>query len=235
MGRSAKYDTEKERQDARKEWKSQYAKSERYAICQLSRAQLMNEYRGKMLRSEQNRRAYKNRHEGPYKGSLRLPYVPTFVTALAALPLPRTSPLFRMHYHDEDDIAEDDTLVIWEHPPPYSDPRCVEQKNLEETSTQLHGRRMCLQLDLENSRLAHFNRLPREEFMAEIHGDLVDHLTQCKDLRKLLNQFEALSTDHIMGTHLLQWKARRVVDLVVDWKALKHDQFKFVTVYGDRW
>ena len=195
----------------------------------------MNEFRGKKLRSEQNRRAYKHRHEGPYKGSLRLPYIPTFVSALAALPLPRTSPLFRMHYHDEDDIAEDDALVIWEHSPPYSDSQCVEQRNLEETSTQLHGRRLRLQLELENSRLTRFNRLPLEEFMAEVHGDLVEHLTQCKNLKEHLKQFTALSTDHIMGTHLLQWKARRVIDLGVDWKALKQGNFKFLSVYGDRW
>jgi len=107
--------------------------------------------------------------------------------------------------------------------------------NIEETLVKLHGRRMRLQLELENARLPRFNRLPLEDFMAEVHTDLLHYLMQCRELKDTLKSLKAPGIDYTLGAHLLQWKARRVVSLVEDWKGLKQGNYKFLTVYSDRW
>ena len=74
-------------------------------------------------------------------------------------------------------------------------------------------------------------------FLQEIHAEITKWVQEWSELNKLLKTSNLLNVDLRMGKGLLEWKARRVMDLLVDWKAAKkgQDSNKFITLYTDRW
>jgi len=57
--------------------------------------------------------------------------------------------------------------------------------------------------------------------MEGVLRNLVETLAGMKGLKTILKEYKSSKIDFMMGLHLLCWKARRIVALVEDWKALK--------------
>jgi len=195
---------------------------------------LLTQHRAKALRSAQNRRAYERR-VGPEKPSLRLPIVPKWVQELAALPLPKSSHLFSIYFRSKDEISEDNDLTIWERLPPYPFKCGLLHYGVEDTSDALHGHRHRLQLEFENERLVQYKQLPTAAFMEGVFRNLLETLADAKELKTVVKRFKSSKIDFVMGSHLLQWKARRIISLVKDWKALKAGNDRFIIEYTEQW
>ena len=67
--------------------------------------------------------------------------------------------------------------------------------------------------------------------MQNLSATLVD----AKELKTVVKKFKSSKIDFAMGSHLLQWKAWRIIALVEDWKALKAGNDMFIIEYTKRW
>ncbi|KDR84202.1 hypothetical protein GALMADRAFT_133554 [Galerina marginata CBS 339.88] len=220
MGRHAKYLTADEHANAALKARQKYALTDR----------------AKAIRSAQNHRAYVKRTEAKQL-TLKLPKIPRSVRTAAALPLPRSSPLFQRVFNILDNLTDDADFAGWEHPPPYSVSPYLLEFGLEETIDALHARRLRMQCNDETARLERYKKSPLETFQTEIHTNVLKVLEEWQELGTLLKGCRSSQLDTTMGNHLLQWKARRLVALVEDWKALKQgkDGDKFLSLYLARW
>ena len=71
----------------------------------------------------------------------------------------------------------------------------------------------------------------------EIDLDIQQYLAAWKELKLLLQLRPKSPIDHTMGHLLFQWKARRIVDLLADWKVVKKGRSKgaFPCHFTNRW
>ncbi|KAF9521408.1 hypothetical protein CPB83DRAFT_887933 [Crepidotus variabilis] len=215
MGRTSKYATETERLAARKAQKAQYRATPR----------------AKELRSEQNRRAYERHH--PFKYTMRLPDTPKFVLKLAALPLPLDSTVFKAHLTRTEPFSSE--YAVWDNPPPYHVSPLLLSGGLDDTINALHGHRTRLQFETEKARIKSYHQEAHQEVWMEVHQSLFRLICESKTLKKSLRGFKPSALDHQMGCHLLQWKARCIVALTEDWKALSEDTVGIIMVHKKRW
>ena len=74
-------------------------------------------------------------------------------------------------------------------------------------------------------------------FLQEIHAEISKYILEWTTLNKLLKTTILAHVDSAMGRTLLEWKARRVMDLLGDWKAVKkgQDSDEFIILYSNRW
>ncbi len=237
MGRRAKYFTSEARAIACKERKAAYEKTELFVFYPVpnSHGLRLIHSRAKVLRSAQNCRAYECRR-GPVRLSLRFPTIPISISKFAVFPLPTDSIVFRSYRRSTEPIADDDELLHWDTFPPYplaSDR--IFQLRLKEICHALHGRRMRLHHELDLARVKYLTSDTHDDLYREVHRDLIHLLDQAIKLKGILQQFKLSEVDFTMGVHLLQWKARRILALSEDWKALKKGDSDYLRVHAERW
>ncbi|KAF8170967.1 hypothetical protein BJ912DRAFT_933030 [Pholiota molesta] len=222
MGRVSKYATVEERLKASQEQKQKYSQTER----------------AKLLRREQNKRAYQRRTENKSKLAPTWPAIPRALRQQAALPLPRQSHFFLLEYRTREEISDDDVLAKWDFYPPYHIPHgSIGGGGLDAIIDRVHGRRLREQYQYEACRLQRYEKSTDTQILQEIDRDIHTYLTSWEELKHILDGTNLSHVDRKMGEHQMQWKARRVVDLLEDWKAVKKGRvdYAFTCLYTARW
>ncbi len=87
---------------------------------------------------------------------------------------------------------------------------------LEVIVDRVHGRHLREQHQAEVQRLDRYRKGSDDDILREIDSDIHQYLVAWKDLKLALQLRPVSPIDHTMGHHLLQWKARRIVDLLAD-------------------
>lgn len=103
---------------------------------------------------------------------------------------------------------------------------------------RVHGRHLREQYHSEVRRLSRYREgSSDDELLTEISRDICQYLVAWKELNSQLQLRPKSPIDYTMGHHLLQWKARRITDLLVDWKMAKKGRSTgaFVTHFTNRW
>ncbi|KAF8170554.1 hypothetical protein BJ912DRAFT_933217 [Pholiota molesta] len=222
MGRVAKHTTAEECEHARKEKKKVYSQTKE----------------AKALRQEQNKRAYQKRTQEKSKLSPTWPSIPRALRDQAALPIPQKSHFFLLEYRSREEVSDQDPLAKWDYYPPYHVPHgTIAGGGLEAIVDRVHGRRHLEQRQHEAQRLQRYNKGTDDQILAEIGRDINTYLTSWNELRNILKTMPYSDIDHTMGEHLKHWKARRVVDLLQDWKVVKKGRANgaFECHYANRW
>lgn len=238
MGRVSMHHTHEGRGKATAERRREYSRTSRYDTLYNSECSLEYCSSAKLLRKEQNRHAYQKRIEGKSKLVPTWPTIPRVVHQQGALPLPTSSRFFKNEFRVRNDVSDDDTLAKWDHYPPYATPLASFGTNgLELVVDRLHGWRLRAQLHFETWRLRQYEESSDDEILAGIDRDIQANLRAWKELSLMLQMRPDSPVDHTMGHHLLQWKARHIVDLLADWKVLKKGRVNrpFNTHFINRW
>lgn len=195
--------------------------------------------RAKLLRKEQNRRAYSLRTQDRSKLLPTWPTIPQAVHEQSSLPLPTHSHFFKQEFRYREDVSDVDALAKWDRLPPYSAKSAsFGSVALDVTVDRIHGRRLREQYHYEVRRLERYrSRLNDDEILAEIDHDICQYFATWMELKVFLQLRPKSPIDHTMGHLLLQWKARRITDLLADWKVAKKGCSKgaFMTHFTDRW
>lgn len=147
------------------------------------------------------------------------------------------SALFQKEFCRQDEISDDNHLAHWDHFPPYHSSSLLATYGMSGFLKLLQGRRFRAQHQYEEDRLVRYKIMSESVFLQEIHAEITKWVQEWSELNKLLKTSNLLNVDLRMGKGLLEWKARRVMDLLADWKAAKkgRDSNKFITLYTDRW
>jgi hypothetical protein len=191
----------------------------------------------KTLRSLQNRRAYEKRTEKAHTVTPSWPKIPRALRQQAAIPLPLTSHWFRLEARSQEEASEDDRLAVWEYHPPYRVAHgSIGGGGLEAVSDGVHGRRYRIQQQFEAKRLRRFDKMTDDEMLIEISDHIKANLAEWARLQEL-NKTLSSHIDQVMGNHLGQWKARLVIDLLEDWRAVKKGRKNdaFYVLFANRW
>lgn len=108
---------------------------------------------------------------------------------------------------------------------------------LEAIVEQVHGRRLREQYQHEVRRLRHYEISSDTQILEEIDRDINTYLTTWNELKRILRTLPPSHINHTMGEHLLQWKARRIVDLLEDWRVVKQGRVNhnFTCLFNTRW
>ena len=136
------------------------------------------------------------------------------------------------------DASDDNALAKWDCYPPYATPLASFGTNgLELVVDRVHGWRLRAQYHSEARRIQHYETASDDDILAEIDRDIQANLKAWKELNSMLQIRPASPVDHAMGHHLLQWKARRLVDLLEDWKVVKKGRSNraFYLHFARRW
>lgn len=167
------------------------------------------------------------------------PNIPCALRQQAALALPRESHFFRLEFRTREEVSDTDALAKWDFYPPYeTSDDLIGTAKLEWIVERVHGRRLREQHQHEVRRLQRYDKLSDTEFMQEIDRDINTYLTSWHELRRILKTLPSNShMDRTMGESLMQWKARRVVDLLEDWKVVKKGRAdsQFICHFNTRW
>ena len=101
----------------------------------------------------------------------------------------------------------------------------------------IQGRRLHAQYQYEELRLVRYKTMSEPVFLQEIHAEITKWVLEWSELNKLLKTTAFSDVDCKMGRSLLEWKARRVMDLLADWKAAKKGRNgdQFIILYSNRW
>lgn len=200
---------------------------------------LIDHFSAKLLRSEQNRRAYQQRTRHKSKVLPTWPTIPKAVHEQGSVPLPKSSHFFKNEFRQRVDVSNDDALAIWDQPPPYSGiSASFGSVGLEITVDRVHGRHLRQQYHSELRRLDRYRDGDGDdELLAEIDRNICQYLVAWKELKSYLQLRPKSPIDYTMGHHLLQWKARRITDLLVDWKIAKKGRSTgaFIAHFANRW
>lgn len=199
---------------------------------------LLISFRAKLVRSEQNRRAYQQRTRDRSKLVPTWPNIPRVVHQQAAFLLPTNSHFFKKEYRLGGKICDDDALAIWDSSPPYAiSSASLGSVGLEVIIDRVHGRHLREQYQDEARRLERYRNADDDDILKEIDCDVHRYLAAWNTLRLALQLRPESPIDHTMGHHLLQWKARRIVDLLNDWKVVKkgRSQSTFSLHFSNRW
>jgi hypothetical protein len=176
----------------------------------------------KILRREQNKRAYLRHTADKIRLAPTWPTIPSAVRQQAALPLPKQSHFFRLEYRTQEEISDTDSLAKWDFYPPYNMPDgSIGNGRLEAIVEQVHGRRLREQYQHEVRCLRCYEISSDTQILEEIDRDINTYLTTWNELKHILRTLPPSHINHTMGEHLLQWKARRIVDLLEDWRVVK--------------
>lgn len=196
------------------------------------------EFRYKVLRAAQNRRAYLRNRERKHipSDNFPLPSIPPIMKKLASFPLPLESYLFR-------DIAASPAFECSD----FNDARLEDLSqvtmgtgvplSLDDEAAlcaALHGWHLRQQRDYEDARLPRHRALPPNTFLQEIHAEMLQFQREWDELGGLLHA----SSSHadLVGSKIAwQWKARRFCNLYEDIQAVKEGSGVFLNVYVDRW
>ena len=240
MGRVSKYLTHDERVKAAKDRKADYNQTTRcvanlYGLFMCSYMTC----RAKILRREQNRRAYQTRTQHKSRLTPTWSTVPRAIRDQGSTPLPVLSNFFKTEFRSRQQVSDDDALASWDYYPPYHSSG-ESNRTLSVIIERAHGRRLREQYQSESLRLQRFNDGTDDDILTEIDRDINTYLTSWNELDAILrapSSDQMAHIDLIMGKHLLQWKARRVVDLLADWKAAKKGRSKqaFKVLFSNRW
>lgn len=89
----------------------------------------------------------------------------------------------------------------------------------------------------EARRLRCYEKSSDTQILQEIDRNIHTYLTSWHELKNILKTLPPSDVDHTMGKHLMQWKARRVVDLLEDWKMVKKGcvNDSFTCLFTTRW
>jgi hypothetical protein len=155
----------------------------------------------------------------------------------SVVPLPTTSPLFQQEFYRQEEVTEADHLAHWERFPPYHPSSLVIHHGISGFLDLIQGRRRRAQYQYEELRLGRYRNTSNPVFLQEIHSEITKLVSEWLELNKLLKTTNLTDIDSTMGRSLLEWKARRVVDLIADWKAVKkgRDGDDFIILYTNRW
>jgi len=155
----------------------------------------------------------------------------------SVVPLPTTSPLFQQEFYHREEVTEADTLAHWEKSPPYHSSSLVITHGISGFLQLIQGRRRHAQYQYEELRLVRYRNMSNLVFLQEIHSEITKLVLEWSKLNKLLKATNLTDFDSTMGRSLLEWKARRVMDLIADWKAVKKgcDGNNFVILYTNHW
>lgn len=235
MGRTAT------REEKRVKGRAQYASSEQCVLDSMQRLysdNLLILSSAKAIRSAQNQRAYQRRiaHKSTVKANW--PRIPAKLKNLGMVPIPRGAHFFIQEARTQDVPRSDDPLGIWDDFPPYASTyEPLGKASIEALIERLHGRQYRYQKHQEITRISRFRSAECiNDTFQEIAQDINSLFAEWKILRALLKTFPEESLDHTVGHLHMQWKSRRVLDLLEDWKALKKDGIDgFMTVYCNRW
>lgn len=240
MGRRANYTTDERRKHAAEERKCAYADSTQWCFILLIFNAHINRLfysSGKEIRSAQNKRAYQKRRTEALKHSaaeeplpeppLVPPDIPNLLKKYAEVPLP----IALMHFKKEaqsryeiDKEEADQFFTYWDNPP-YIDPKSHIPMGPASYAHEytVCGRRRRLQQDYERERILRIDALSDAQILEEIHSEIVKATAEWMSLKEILFEHKAAHSPNArnMGKSLLCGKARRVIDFVEDWDAVK--------------
>lgn len=190
------------------------------------------------IRSAQNRRAYERRTTHKSKLKATWQRIPAGLKEQGCLPLPKNSHFFVQEVRSRDTPSSSDPLAVWDDFPPYaSSSQSLSKSNLQALVERLHARQYLLQKHHEMDRISRFRSATCvDNCLEEIARDIDSLIAEWKILRALITGFSEATVDHTVGALHMQWKARRVVNLLEDWKAFKKSGIDgFLEVYCERW
>lgn len=196
---------------------------------------LTSSTRGRLLRAAQNQRAYKKKHpEHCYK---RPPPLPLPLVALATQPLPNS-----YHFREVKASAEsfegsdyDDSILVQWISIPFPHDLPGNDLTLTDFSDALHGFQCRLQYNDERMRLQHYQEGIGATFINDEYIILAGLLNEWFDIKIVVKGMKG--THKVIGTHLLQWKARCIAARHQYYVALVNSSNvdKYISVYLDRW
>lgn len=199
---------------------------------------LFNFPSAKALRSAQNRRAYEKRTAHISKLKPTWPRIPPALKKLGKLPIPNHSHFFLTETRGNDTPCSEDGLAIWDDFPPYSmTSNNLCGSRLEALVERLHGRQFSYHKAYEADRISKIQLSDCvNDNLKLIDKDIGTLLAEWNILRSLLKSFPRGTVDHTIGHVHMQWKSRRVLALLDDWKALKKEGTDgIMTLYCTRW
>ncbi|KAG6810167.1 hypothetical protein H0H92_013031 [Tricholoma furcatifolium] len=249
MGRRAKHSTHAGTLAASKRRQQDYFQSDRFVVPVRLPIYQSNgkRFRGRELRSLQNRRAYLKRKcnssttstPPPLQPSstpplLQPPNLPDDLYDMGNLPLP-TSYEFKdaleSGYFYEDSDWNDEALASWLSPPPYT---LLPSGDPERFLDVLMGYRLRMLKEEEVARLDRFEGNASHDSLAEVHAELVVHYNRWKELRIAVGNMKR-GLGACLGVSFVQWEARRVCLLEQDFSALRHGLDALFRLFVDRW
>jgi hypothetical protein len=193
------------------------------------------QYRGRVIRSLQNRAAYKHRHGRQGTDTTKILLTrpsaqevldPALVT-LALMPLPDTY-LFHEALCGEDALDESE-LGVWDAKPPYPLSSTPEDSTAEREFTRrlvevMHGRRLRMQEENEKKRDKLYGHVPSELKMG-IYEDFVAGLRGCERTELFIKCFSSARASQAfqITEHFLQWQARTVYMLYEKYTCMETD------------
>jgi len=193
----------------------------------------------KDIRRAQNQRAYERRKSPKTYLVAPLPNIPRSLRVMSrsAFPIMKTSPLFQQEFRRRDEITQDDHLAHWDNFPPYHSSSLSTACGMPGFLELIQGRRLHAQYQYEELRLVRYKTMSEPVFLQEIHAEITKWVLEWSELNKLLKTTAFSDVDCKMGRSLLEWKARRVMDLLADWKAAKKGRNgdQFIILYSNRW
>ncbi|KIM37572.1 hypothetical protein M413DRAFT_30770 [Hebeloma cylindrosporum] len=211
MGRGAKYFTQVERTEATRNKKKAHVDTEH----------------AKVIRRAQNQRAYEKRKQNS-KAYLVAPLPniprPLRVMSQSMFPIMKTSPLFQQEFRRREEITQDDHLAHWDNSPPYHSSSLSTTYGMSGFLELIQGRRLRAQYQYEELRLVRYKTASEQVFLQEINAEIAKWVLEWSELNKLLKTARFVDVDCKLGRSLLDWKARRVMDLLADWKAFSKYQ-----------
>lgn len=146
---------------------------------------------------------------------------------------------FLLELKTTDAPGKEDPLAIWDDFPPYSSPfgDTLNKARLETLIERLHARQYTYHKSYEIDRLAQFRASNNaDDNLKDVDREINTNLLEWKILCSILKTFRDDSIDYAVGHLHMQWKARRVMALLEDWKALKKDGIDgFMVLYCNRW
>lgn len=162
--------------------------------------------------------------------------LPQHLLELAQKPLP-TSDLFHSAACSPDALDESD-LPSWDHPPPYKSlppPATIEEdrftRNLDDV---MHGRWLRESKVKEKARMESRMRGDWETLRKSLQEELEEGLGDWTELDDLVSCFEGCDRHLTMARNSLQWLARCVHSLNIEWQAALQGMASYADLYHTR-